>query len=198
MKFSNKLMGVGFLTAFTASLCCITPILALIAGSGGLASNFNWLEPARPFLIGLTVLSIGFSWYHKLKLKKEVYCNCGEEKSKFTDSKLFLGIVTITVLAMLAFPYYSDHFYAKNQKQIVVLNKLNITKAELTIDGMTCKSCEKHIDHEVNKLSGIINSDVTYENGTALITFDGSKTSILQIEKAINATGYTVTNKKLK
>ena len=29
MKSENKLIGAGLLTAITASLCCITPVLAL-------------------------------------------------------------------------------------------------------------------------------------------------------------------------
>jgi hypothetical protein len=32
----NKLIGAGLLTAITASLCCITPVLALIAGTSGI------------------------------------------------------------------------------------------------------------------------------------------------------------------
>ena len=76
MKKDNKLIGAGLLTAFAASLCCITPVLALIAGTSGLASSFSWLEPFRPYLIGLTILVLGFAWYQKLKPKKEIDCDC--------------------------------------------------------------------------------------------------------------------------
>ena len=58
MKLGNKLIGVGVLTAISASLCCITPVLALLAGTSGLASTFSWLDPFRPYLIGLTILVI--------------------------------------------------------------------------------------------------------------------------------------------
>ena len=84
MKKDNKLIGAGLLTAFAASLCCITPVLALIAGTSGLASSFSWLEPFRPYLIGLTILVLGFAWYQKLKPKKEIDCDCEtDEKPKF-------------------------------------------------------------------------------------------------------------------
>ena len=43
MKSENKLIGTGLLTAITASLCCITPVLALIAGTSGIASAFYWI-----------------------------------------------------------------------------------------------------------------------------------------------------------
>ncbi|MDR6763660.1 copper chaperone CopZ [Flavobacterium sp. 2755] len=199
MKTENKIIGVGFFTAIAASLCCITPILALIAGTSGLASTFSWLEPIRPYFIGLTVLIIGFSWYQKLKTKKQIDCNCDtQEKSKFVNSKMFLGIITVFAALMLSFPYYSNIFYPNTEKKILVSNKSSSQKVEFTISGMTCASCEKHVNHEVNKLIGIINSTVNYTNGNAIVEFDNSKTTINEIEKAINSTGYTVTNKKLK
>ena len=197
MKTDNKLIGTGIFTAIAASLCCITPILALIVGTSGLASTFSWLEPFRPYFIGLTILVLGFAWYQKLKPKKQIDCNCDtEEKPKSIQSKMFLGIVTVFAIVMLAFPYYSSIFYPKTEKQIIVVDKSNVQKAEFTISGMTCTSCEANVNHEVNKLTGIINSTTSYDNGKTVVAFDNSKTNIAEIEKAINSTGYSVTNKK--
>lgn len=61
MKTDNKLIGAGLLTAIAASLCCITPVLALIAGSSRLATTFSWFEPFRPYFIGLTGLEKSYS-----------------------------------------------------------------------------------------------------------------------------------------
>jgi copper chaperone CopZ len=142
---------------------------------------------------------LGFAWYQKLKPKKQIDCNCDtEEKPKFIQTKMFLGIVTAFTIAMLAFPYYSGVFYPKTEKQIIVVDKANIQKVEFTISGMTCASCEEHVNHEVNKLTGIIKSNALYENGNAVIEFDNSKITITEIEKAINSTGYSVTDKKEK
>lgn len=197
MKSENKLIGAGLLTAITASLCCITPVLALIAGTSGIASTFSWIEPLRPYLIGLTVLVLGFAWYQKLKPKKEIDCECEtDEKSKFIQSKTFLGIVTAFSIIMLAFPYYSGIIYPDTQKQIIVVDKSDIKKTEFKISGMTCASCEEHVNHEVNKLNGIINSKASYENENAIIEFDTTKTNVMEIEKAINSTGYKVFEKK--
>ncbi len=197
MKSENKLIGTGLLTAITASLCCITPVLALIAGTSGIASTFSWIEPFRPYLIGLTVLVLGFAWYQKLKSRKEIDCECEtDEKPKFMQSKKFLGIVTVFAIIMLAFPYYSGIFYPNTEKQINVVDKSDIKTTEFKISGMTCASCEEHINHEVNKLNGIVNSKASYENGNAIIEFDKTKTDETEIEKAINSTGYKVTDKK--
>jgi copper chaperone CopZ len=197
MKFINKLIGAGLLTAIAASLCCIAPVIALIAGTSGLATTFSWFEPYRPFFIGFTILTLGFAWYQKLNTKKQINCNCNtKEKSKFTQTKMFLGIVTTFAIIMLAFPYYSTIFYPKIETQNIAVNKTNIKKAEFTINGMTCRSCEEHINYEINKLKGIIKSNTSYEHGNAVVIFNNSQTNMADIEKAINSTGYFVTNKK--
>ena len=197
MKSGNKLIGVGILTAMAASLCCITPVLALIAGASGLGSTFSWLEPYRTYFIGLTILVLVFAWFQKLKPIKQKDCNCVSEKeTKFIQTKTFLGIVTAFTIIMLAFPYYSSIFYSRTQKPISVVDKSHVQKVEFTLSGMTCNSCEEHVNHEVNKLTGIISSKTSYENGKAVVEFDNSKTYVSEIIKAINSTGYLVTNKK--
>jgi mercuric ion transport protein len=197
MKSENKLIGTGLLTAITASLCCITPVLALIAGTSGFASLFSWIEPFRPYLIGLTILVLGFAWYQKLKSRKEIDCECEtDEKPKLIQSKPFLGIVTVFAVVMLAFPYFSGVFYPKAAKQRIAVEKSNIETTEFKISGMTCASCEGHVNYEVNKLNGIVSAKASYENKNAIIQFDRTKTSETEIEKAILSTGYKVTDQK--
>jgi copper chaperone CopZ len=197
MKGENKLIGAGLLTAITASLCCITPVLAFIAGTSGIASTFSWIEPFRPYLLGLTFLVLGFAWYQKLTPKKEIDCECETvERTKFLQTKKFLGAVTMFAVVMMAFPYYSVFFYPDTQNQTIIVDKSNIKTAEFNISGMTCASCEKHVNHEVNKLNGIVNSNASYENRNAIVEFDRTKTNETEIEKAINSTGYKATDKK--
>jgi copper chaperone CopZ len=97
---------------------------------------------------------------------------------------------------MLAFPYYSTVFQPKIEKRIILVEKSNIQKVEFTISGMTCASCEEHVNHEVNKLTGIISANASYENGKAVVEYDNSKTNSTEIRKAINTTGYSATDKK--
>jgi mercuric ion transport protein len=54
--------SAGVLSTFAASLCCITPVIALLAGSSSIAANFSWMEPARPYLIGLSIAVLAFAW----------------------------------------------------------------------------------------------------------------------------------------
>jgi mercuric ion transport protein len=195
----GKLMSAGVFTAIAASLCCIVPVLALLAGSGSIASSFSWIAPARPYMIGLTIALLGFAWYQKLKPQVTADCGCAvDEKPKFLQSKIFLLSITLFAALMIAFPFYSKAFFPKKEKTSVTVEKSNIQAVELKIKGMSCEACEEEVNHEVNKLPGIIHSTVSYKNKNAVIQFDISKTTIKDITDVINATGYQVITQPLK
>ncbi|CCG53595.1 Membrane protein containing heavy metal transport/detoxification domain [Flavobacterium indicum GPTSA100-9 = DSM 17447] len=199
MKESGKLALTSILSAITASLCCITPVLALISGASGVASTFSWLESFRPFLLGITILVLVFAWYQRLEPRKteRIQCNCDEvENQSFIQTKMFLGIVTVFSLIMMAFPYYGHIFYPKVEKNPVVVSSENIKEAKFNVNGMTCSSCEEHIKNEVNKLPGIVTVSANSKEGSVNVKFDNSKTSISELEKSINITGYTIIDKK--
>ncbi|MBS0424085.1 MAG: mercuric transport protein MerTP [Proteobacteria bacterium] len=196
---TGKLMSAGIVSAIAASLCCITPVLALIAGSGSIASSFSWIEPARPYLIGVTIAVLGFAWYLKLKPQPTDDCGCAvDEKPKFLQTKTFLLLVTVFATLMIVFPSYAKAFFSQTEKKVLVVEKSNIQTAELNIKGMSCEACEEEVKHEVNRLPGIIEAAVSYKNKNAIIKFDVSKTNIKHITDAVNATGYNVINYTIK
>ncbi|MEQ8679075.1 MAG: heavy metal transporter, partial [Cyclobacteriaceae bacterium] len=43
-NLSSKSAGAGLFAAIVASLCCITPVFSLLAGIGGIAATFSWME----------------------------------------------------------------------------------------------------------------------------------------------------------
>ena len=193
---NNKLMGTSVLTAMVASICCITPVLALLTGTMGLASTFSWIEPFRPYLIGFTVLVLAFAWYQKFKpkTKSEIDCECDDEKPKFINSKIFLFLITLFAGAMLAFPYYSHIFYSNpdTSKNVVYVEQSNVKEIRVTIEGMTCEGCEAHIESEVNKLDGILKVKADYEAANTIVKYDETKVDLQKIETAILSTGYKI------
>jgi copper chaperone CopZ len=190
----NSILSGGLLAALLSSLCCITPVLAMIAGTGSIAASFSWLEPVRPYLAGVTIAVLGSAWYQKLFQKNKTQeCACdAEAKASFWKTKSFLGIITVFAFAMLAFPHYAHVFYPHNEKQVVFVNKDDIKKAEFKVSGMTCQGCAEHVMFEVNKLVGILKSDASYEKGNAVVEYDASKITTSEIVDAINKTGYKV------
>ena len=191
---TNSYGGLAGLTAIAASLCCIAPVLAFVAGIGGMASTFSWLEPFRPYLIGSTILVLGFAWYQKLKPKKDIDCDCDEETVPFMQTRTFLAIVTVFAGLMLAFPYYSSVFYPDTPTSNIVVNQDNLKKVEFSISGMTCTGCEEHITHAIIVLDGIQSVNASYEKENAIVHFDETKTSKAAIAEAINSTGYKITD----
>lgn len=196
IKSQNTISGIGFLSAFAASVCCIVPLIALFASSGTLFGNFSWIEPARPYLIGLSIMVLSFAWYLKIKSIKqlETDCNCPEEKKeKFVQSKKFLGILTVFALLMIFFPSYANIFYKKPiDARNTFISSLNIQKINFRIDGMSCAGCEQTINNELLKIKGVINYKTSYENKNSIVTFDPSIVKINSIKEGIDKTGYKV------
>jgi mercuric ion transport protein len=183
------------LAAFIASLCCITPVLALISGVTGIAATFSWMEPYRPALISLTVLVLAFAWYQKLKLNKtnEVDCNCAEEKSSFWQGKLFLGMVTLLAVLLMLFPYYSSVFFPKiEQKEEVVIDKSMVRTVKFNIEGMDCEACSNTINMALSKLPGVLKYETAFKTSSTKVQYNSVEAKLDDIVDAINATGYKV------
>lgn len=188
----SKWMGAGLLTAFVASLCCVTPVVAFLAGMSGVASTFSWVEPFRPYLMGLTVLLLAFAWYQKLRPRWDPDCACADNPS-FWRTKGFLGIATVLAVLLLAFPYYSDAFFPKQQKQVVYVQESQVETVTFDIEGMTCTGCEATVEHAASGVEGVLEADASYDTGKATIKFDRSRTNPEIIAAVINKTGFKVT-----
>jgi len=195
----KKWIGAGLLAAFAASLCCITPVLAVLGGLGGIASTFSFLEPLRPYLIGVTALVLGFAFYKAYKPKKEddIECACEDDESpakkNFLNSKAFLWVVTGVSILMFAFPSYSHLFFPDTNNKVVVVNESNIEQAKLYIEGMTCTGCEESVDYALKTEDGVISATSSYKTGIAEIKYDKSKVTPEKLSKAVEEkVGYKV------
>ena len=94
---------------------------------------------------------------------------------------------------MLVFPYYSKVLIPKQEIQTSEFDISNIQLVEIPVEGMTCNSCEQHVNHEVAKLSGVVSTEASFKDGNAIVEFDMTKIELEDIHDAINKTGYSVT-----
>lgn len=173
---SKAFTGVGIFAAIAASLCCITPLLALLAGASGAASSLSWLEPGRPYLIGLAIAALAFAWYRSLNKRQNTACGtdgaCVVGKKSFLASRTFLIIITIAAIALIAFPHYANIFYPKQQTQnVMVVESNNIQSASFNIKGMSCKACETQVNNELHKVAGVIDAQTFYDKGTSIVKY---------------------------
>jgi len=196
---NRPLLGAGALAAIASSLCCIVPVIAAVGSVSGLAASFSWLEPARPFLMGFTILVLGFAWYQHINSKRAgVECDCEEDKPSFLQSTKFLGIITVFAGFMLAFPYYAGVFFSETVNVGVEASRENIVEARLEIDGMTCDGCEHHVNQSLVEQEAVIEASSSYQEGIATVKFDKSRTSLKALSKVVETeTGYTVTHQEI-
>ena len=105
---TKRAATTGILAALAASSCCIPPVIAAVAGVGGISSSLSWMEPLRPYMIGMAILAIGYAWYAHFKPKKADDCGCEiAEKPKWYQTKTFLISITLFSIISISFPYYS-------------------------------------------------------------------------------------------
>lgn len=203
---TNKLFGkVVIIPALLASLCCITPVLAVLGGISGIASSFSFLDPLRPYFIAFTVVVLGYAFYnaYKPRKKNDVECNCEQTASadertenkfrtSFINSKKFLWIITAVSIVLISFPYYSQVFFPEPQyKQSGSSN--HIVKAKIEIEGMSCPTCEHSINYALKSEKGVVKAESSYKTGTAYVQFDTAKVKSTQLKKAIEKkVGYKV------
>ena len=107
---ANKKILSIITATIVASLCCITPVLAVLAGASGLASTFSWMEPYHNYLVILTLFILSYAWWDKLKPQKDIDCAC-DEKPGFFSGKLFLALVTVFVILILTFPQWGYSYF---------------------------------------------------------------------------------------
>lgn len=190
------LSGGGIVTALLASLCCITPVLAVLGGLGGIATTFSFLEPLRPYLIGLTIIALGYAFYKVYKPKKnnDVDCACEtDEKPKFINSKKFLWMITVVSALLITFPYYSKVLFPSGKENVVIVQSDNIVKAKLDIEGMTCTGCEESVDYALKSEKGVISATSSYKTGIAYVEYDKTKVKPEQLKNAVKEkVGYKV------
>lgn len=75
----------------------------------------------------------------------------------------------------------------------VAVQHVPLQTVRLTVKGMTCAGCVLGTRTVLKRLPGVTAADVSYEKGTAVVTYDPSKVTVAQMVAAIKTLGYTAT-----
>jgi copper chaperone CopZ len=112
---------------------------------------------------------------------------------------IFLGLVAIVALAGITGNCRSGFCAAPNatvKNNITAPNHFmaavvdNSKTIQLKITGMDCAMCTNAIHNRLSQTNGIIKDGISYENGSALITYDPAKITVEKIIKVVEETGY--------
>lgn len=108
----SSLVG-SLLAAFGAAACCLGPLLLVMTGVGGVwAASLRSLEPLQPAFAAFTLVCLGWAFY-RLYVQPEP-CAPGDACAApqvRRNQRVIFWIVTIMVVAILAFPLYAFIFY---------------------------------------------------------------------------------------
>lgn len=77
MRKENISSSEAFLSSLLAASCCIGPAIFVVFGTSvGFLGRLSFLDPLRPYLLGIAFLTFAYSFY-KLYLKRPD-CECLE------------------------------------------------------------------------------------------------------------------------
>ena len=114
MKDNTKLLNAGAIgTALGASICCLGPLLLAVMGLGGGALLLKF-EPYRPYLLAATASLLGVAFYLTYRRPPPEDCEPGSvcaRPSSRRGQKIVLWVVTLLVVLIAAFPYYSGALF---------------------------------------------------------------------------------------
>jgi hypothetical protein len=108
-KSHALVMAGSMITAFGASLCCTLPIIFALTGFSILGAS-AYFDNLRPYLLVATFGLLGFAFYYAYRPLPQTACApgmaCAVPVTR-RSARIVLWLVTILVIAMAAFPYYS-------------------------------------------------------------------------------------------
>lgn len=105
----------GLISAITASLCCLGPLVLVMLGiSGAWIASLSQLEPLRPYALGLAVAFLGWAGVKIYRPSADAACApdsiCALPKVHRAYKILFWLVASLILLALLS-PYLAPLFY---------------------------------------------------------------------------------------
>lgn len=76
---------------------------------------------------------------------------------------------------------------------VIKVNKISqekIITITLKVTGMTCAGCSIALQRELKNIEGVIENDVQYPGNIAIIKYDSSKTTLIELVKVFENKGY--------
>lgn len=187
-----KTKNLGILSALFASVCCLGPlILALIGlsslGLGRIVGKYHW------WFLGAGILLIIIAWTNYFKEKRA----CDLKACQMENKRITQIILTFATLIVVFFVSLNLYTYLGKATDINEITTIANTKTTIiSVEGMTCLSCEIRITSALKKINGVINASASAKEKTVTVKYDPNKTNINQLIAAINKTGYKASLQK--
>ncbi len=194
----NEKVGVigAIGAAIVASVCCIGPVVLAGLGVGAVAAAQQF-APYRPLFLTITAVLLALGFYFAYRKPKHAAACDGEvcrAPRVARWGRPLLWIATISVLALVAFPYYygplRTAFDKPPQPTSAAAPPTELSTVELKVSGMTCSGCAVSVRKALLETPGVASASVDHEAGRATVQYDPAKASTTQLIEAVNKTGF--------
>lgn len=160
-----------------------------------MGGNLTAIEPYRPYLMGLTLIILGYAFYRIYRKPKAEECAqgsyCANPKSDRIN-KIALWISTVFVILLLSVPYMIPVING-NQNNPIEQSEIDYSTlmvVTLDVPDMYCPACPFTVQKSLSQLDGVISAEASLEAKKAIVTFDQSRVSTAQMIEATTNVGY--------
>jgi mercuric ion transport protein len=194
MEKEKMALGGSVLSAITASLCCIGPLVAVIVGASGFAAAGLFAQ-WRPVFLTIAALLLAAAWYLTYRHPKAGNCSAeGCPQNPVAKwSRVILWLATAFVIAIAAFPAYSGaaaRLLVAAGASDSGSSQVKVATLQVNIPSMDCGACATGIQAKLNKQEGVQVAQVDFATKTAVIDFDSGKLSPEKVTALIDETGF--------
>jgi len=179
---------LGILSALTASVCCLGPVLLVLLGLGSLGfgaffGRYHW------WFIMAAIGLLTFAWRSYFKEKRRcTTAQCAMEKGQTTKWTLLLASTVVAVFVGL-----NVYTYASQGRTNAIAHSSSVASlatVKIPVEGMTCFTCELTVESSLKRLPGVQEADAKVTEEAAYVRYDSSRVSLDELIAAINETGY--------
>jgi copper chaperone CopZ len=184
-----KAARLGILSAITASVCCLGPVLLVLAGLGSLGfgaliGRYHW------WFIAAAIVLLAVAW--RSYFREAGRCRtarCEMAGGKRTRTALLLASVVVAVFVSLNLYTYAGQRRSARQDAAGPMSE-QLASVVIPVEGMTCFTCELTVESSVKNLPGVRSVDAKVTESAAYVDYDPARVKVEDLVAAINKTGY--------
>jgi len=181
---------LGVVSALLASACCVLPAIALLLGVstfafGTFVGKYHW------YLQGAAIAILIWAWWAFVKERRKLHGLASEMRHE----GLTKGILIVASVMVAAFTGFSSYTAIQRMtKSASPSSTPGLAWAgelvSIPVKGMTCFSCEQHVEGGLKKLSCVVKAKASTVDENVIVQCKPGQANMRQMVQAVNATGY--------
>lgn len=185
-------LGGAILAAVAASSCCIGPLILAALGIGG-AGAFATIAAYRPYILGVTAVTLGAGFYLTYRGPRAVEGDaCGCERPRANRAgRVGLWIATLLVVLFTVSPTLLAK--ALDHTPSTVPSGVVTETATIKVAGADCEACAIHLRAALSKVGGFHGLALDIPSQTIAVTYEPAPSRLEAYVAAIDELGYEAT-----